>query len=241
MKLKLVTVTGADDSIDPIEILNIAAEYPFVEFGILLSKNSMGKSRFPSLQWMKELNQLSGKFIDINFSGHLCGGWMRNLMATGDISFISEIPLWDQFKRVQLNFHAEKTEMSTEAFESLRNQTWKHKKHFIVQMDNVNNKLYERMLFGGISAEPLFDVSHGAGIVPNEWPEVIPSVNPHAFRGYAGGLSPTNLADELEKIDKIVGEDQIWIDMETKIRSDNDKLFDLDKVKKCLEITKRYI
>lgn len=241
MKLKLVTVTGADDSIDPIDLINVAAEYPFVEFGILLSKNSVGKNRFPSQKWMQDLNQLSGKFLDLNLSGHLCGGWLRDLMATGDISFINEIPLWDKFKRVQLNFHAEKTEMSTEAFNVLRNQTWNYKKHFIVQMDNVNNKLYETMLFGGILAEPLFDVSHGAGVVPSKWPDVIPSVNPHTYRGVAGGLGPHNLEVELEKIAEIADEDTIWIDMETRIRSNNDKLFDLEKVRKCLEIAKKYI
>ncbi len=238
MKLKLVTMTGADDSIDPEDLLTIAADFPFVEFGILLSKNSMGKNRFPSPKWMEKLNNISE---GLNLSGHLCGGWLRDLMATGDITFINEVPLWNNFKRVQLNFHAEKTEMSNEAFNVLRKQTWEHKKKFIVQMDNVNNKLYETMLFGGIAAEPLFDVSHGAGVVPNEWPDVIPSVNPHAYRGLAGGLGSHNLEHELEKMEKVVGEDQLWIDMETWIRSDNDRLFDLDKVRKCLEITKKYI
>ena len=65
----------------------------------------MGRNRFPSKDWMEELSYISE---ELNLSGHLCGGWLRDLMATGEISFIKEIPLWGQFKRVQLNFHAEK-------------------------------------------------------------------------------------------------------------------------------------
>ena len=33
--LKMVTVTGADDSVKPSDLAEIAAEYPFVEFGLL--------------------------------------------------------------------------------------------------------------------------------------------------------------------------------------------------------------
>lgn len=35
-----VTVTGADDSIDPGDLISIQQEYPFVEFAILLSRKS---------------------------------------------------------------------------------------------------------------------------------------------------------------------------------------------------------
>ena len=34
-----VTITGADDSIQPSQLLDLQKEFPFVEWGILLSRN----------------------------------------------------------------------------------------------------------------------------------------------------------------------------------------------------------
>jgi hypothetical protein len=41
MRLKTVTITGADDAVDPEELLQIQQRYPFVEWGILLSRYSL--------------------------------------------------------------------------------------------------------------------------------------------------------------------------------------------------------
>lgn len=237
MKLKVVSITGADDSISPKELVELSKEFPFVEWAILLSKTQAGNKRFPSFEWMKEL---SSQADALQLAGHLCGSWLRNLMATGDISFAEQLSLWPHFRRIQLNFHAQKTELSPEALLTLRNQTWKYRKSFIVQMDGVNNELYKRLNFAGVLAQGLFDLSHGTGVVPNEWPDVIPSMDPQAYRGYAGGLSPSNLEDQLNKIEQAVGDTTIWVDMETHVRSNNDMQFDLDKVRKCLEIAKKW-
>ena len=64
----------------------------------------------------------------------------------------------------------------------------------------------------------------------------------HIYNGYSGGLGPDNLESELRKIEQVTKpEDEIWIDMETKIRSDDNKTFDLNKVRRCLEIVKPWI
>jgi hypothetical protein len=239
MKLKVVTITGADDSIDPHELAKLSQEFPFVEWAILLSKKQMGNKRFPSTEWMTELKKDADK---LQLAGHLCGSWLRvNLMNFGDIEFTKEIPLWDDFQRIQLNFHAEKTDLSEEALKALRNQTWHKKKQFIVQMDGVNNDLYKNLLFAGVLTSGLFDTSHGAGVLPSTgWPDVIPSINPHTYRGYAGGLSPDNIEEQLIKLESAVGDDLVWVDMETKVRSHNDMQFDLNKVRTCLEIAKKW-
>ena len=56
--IRVVTVTGADNSIRPEELVPIAKDYPFVEFGILLSKKQQGGKRFPSRDWLEELLEL---------------------------------------------------------------------------------------------------------------------------------------------------------------------------------------
>ena len=57
------------------------------------------------------------------------------------------------------------------------------------------------------------------------------------LHGYAGGLGPDNIESELQRIAAAAGDAPFWIDMETRVRSDNDEQFDLNKVRRCLEIT----
>jgi phosphoribosylanthranilate isomerase len=61
------------------------------------------------------------------------------------------------------------------------------------------------------------------------------------YHGYAGGLGPDNLAHEIPRIAKAAGDARVWLDMESGVRSNNDKQFDLDKVLQCLEIAKPFV
>jgi phosphoribosylanthranilate isomerase len=78
-------------------------------------------------------------------------------------------------------------------------------------------------------------VEGGRGVLPENWQGVVPN----HFTGYAGGLNPDNLEEALININKAVGDNEIWIDTETGVRTD-DKL-DLEKVVKFLEIAKKYV
>jgi len=241
MKLKQVTLTGADDSIESAKLFDITEKYPFVEWAILLSKKQMGGKRFPSAAWMRKLNgEIKVYSEQIDFAGHLCGSWLDNLMLVGDISFIHDIPMWSHFKRIQLNFHAEPRVLSEQAIEAMRTLCWDQGKQFVVQMDGVNNHIYEELLNAGIIAWGLYDTSHGAGVLPEEWPEEIPSIGKHIYRGYAGGLGEDCLEAELIKLEQAVEGDVVWVDMETKLRSAFDVQFDLDKCTGCLELCKKY-
>lgn len=229
MNLKTVTITGADDSIPPEDLVSIQEKYPFVEWGILLSQKQMGNKRFPSLKWLKWLNELYD-INDLKLSGHLCGKFVRDL-ALGNNTFKDMYPeLWNIFDRIQLNFHAEFTPYNDKFIDIIAKEK---EKKFIIQMDGVNNVMLHELLYFGGNVQALFDVSGGTGVVPAVWPKPISGV----FCGYAGGLGPNNLAEQLEKINELVGEASIWVDMETKVRSNDDKLFDLYKVNTCLEIS----
>ncbi len=233
MKLKIVTVTGADDSIEPIELCKISEEYPFVEWGILLSKSSMGGVRFPSYNWL-------GKLADMErlpLSGHICGRWVRDICDGGheictDMNYILPI-----FKRFQLNFHSYLHRIkSARAFiGSLKSLSIEHQQ-IILQFDDVNNVLLDVVKEGGVDAVPLFDLSGGAGVLPARWKEPV-----GGYCGYAGGLSPNNLQAQLEKLEPIVKEHPIWIDAETHLRSMNDTVFDLGKVRQFLETASSWV
>ena len=77
-----VTLTGADNSIEPQQLFELSEKYPFVEWGILLSRNSMGSKRFPSLKWMNRLESLDKDYFnqEILYSGHLCGSFVKELL-----------------------------------------------------------------------------------------------------------------------------------------------------------------
>ncbi len=234
--VRTVTVTGADDSIRPEELFLIAERYPFAEFGILLSRNHGGNRRFPSRIWLEELFALWKEDQQLTLSAHICGQWVREL-CTGNPSFFQEfMDISDMFSRFQLNFHAEKHSLDIKELSFILKHALMNRP-VILQMDGENERVfYALKTVKGITPLPLFDKSSGAGIVPNEWPVQIPN----QYCGYAGGLSPDNLADEMEKISAVT-HDHIWIDAETLLRSNNDSRFDLTKVTEFLKIAEPWV
>jgi len=257
-----VTITGADDSIRPQELLAITRDFPFVEWGILASHNNtlMGINRYPSAKWISDLQavaETTGALPQLSL--HINGHWVRELLLG---RFVMPVELLHCFSRMQLNFHAEKNSCNAEPF---AHRLMGIGKDFIFQLDGANGNAhldaaceYEvGRCFG------LFDVSGGAGILPQEWPKPIYiNMDPGpdgggreqwAYHGYAGGLGPENLAEQIPQILKASathkGEDgtifthegPIWIDMETRVRSSDDLQFDLQKVRRCLEIAAPYV
>jgi hypothetical protein len=238
MKIRCVTITGADHSITPSSLIAISRGYPFVEWGILLSKSQEGSNRFPGRPWMNRFAQLTQDHsLDepIYTSGHLCGQWLRDYLR-GDAT----CPHFDLgiFDRIQLNFHGQLQAVNYTRFllNTLQGSI-KSGRSVIFQRDGVNDALLNRVMLDDVIVQTLFDLSHGAGLCPEAWPLPIEDV----FCGYAGGLGPDNLKEELEKLEAVVGDREIWIDMETKVRSGHDRIFDLAKVIECLEIASPWV
>lgn len=230
MKVKVITFTGADDSVRVADIVAIAQVFPFVEWGILVSATQEGGPRFPSRIWMGELADLS-EGLDLNLSCHLCGRWLRDLLV-GQWTF-PHSRILKAFKRIQLNFHADKLTINKPLFhQTLRGLA----KDVIFQVDGRNESVYREAAEAGINAFPFFDLSHGAGVAPKGWDSPLDN----QYCGYAGGLGPDNLKEHLDKIAEAAGDRTIWVDMETKVRSDNGATFDIDKVMRCIEIVKDY-
>ncbi len=239
--IKTVTVTGADDGTLPANLYALSLVYPFVEWGILLSKNNEGNPRFPSSVWLQ--NFFIDKPSDVRVSGHICGRWVRDIV-NGGIEFANQkealLPFFDRF---QLNFHAEPHRIinvdnylyALDYLVASRNQ------QVIYQRDEVNDSLFfhargqpaKRM---DIDAVPLYDISGGRGILPKEWP-----APEGKYCGYAGGLSPANLQNEIKKLSEVAGEHQIWIDAETHLRSEDNQFLDLQKVAEFLQLAKPFV
>lgn len=224
--IKTFTITGADESVSPQDLISLQKAFPFVEWGILVSRKNFGRPRFPSMDWIQGLLDQN-----LRLSVHLCGAYVRELL-TGNLDFIEEIePLFLEAKRVQINTHGiPHMCYHNRVFNFVSG--W-GSKEFIFQFDNANAEILHYLVGYGLkNVSTLFDLSHGAGVLPDQWPEPIPLVK----CGYAGGLSPHNLSSQIDIIESIVGDTETWIDMETHVRSQDDALFDISKVVTCLDI-----
>lgn len=230
--LKVVTITGADNSIKPEQLINLSKDYPFVEWAILFSRSQQGGRRFPSLTWVNDLVNLK---IDVMpqmaLSMHLCGAYVREFLV-GNIDFISSelSGAWPHFNRVQINTHGEQHKIDAVKLIEAMN-IWPEKE-FIFQYDNVkvHSLALELAVANKANCSALFDLSHGAGLLPEAWPEPLYGVK----CGYAGGISPDNIQEQIKAVEEQADELETWIDMETHVRSDQDRLFDINKVDSCL-------
>lgn len=81
----------------------------------------------------------------------------------------------------------------------------------------------------------LVDESKGTGVLASSWP-----VAPKEYNiGYAGGIGPDNIVQVLADIVQAGQGKDVWIDMESSLRSTkNDQdVFDLDKCYRVIDAT----
>lgn len=226
MYLKYCSMTGADDAVD-IESLSVMAEkYPFVEWAILLLPGSEGKARFPKWTWIE---RFSSEYRGRHTAMHLCGQAL--------LDFIEEkketLSLMSGFRRIQLNLKFGDVEGKYDPAKLAARVKESPEWQFILQY--APDKKGILPLFERINNHALlFDTSAGRGISPDFWP---PPVAGH-FCGYAGGLTPDNIAGNLERIANVTEAQATWIDMESGIRTDD--RFDIEKVRAVLKAALPY-
>jgi hypothetical protein len=81
----------------------------------------------------------------------------------------------------------------------------------------------------------LFDDSMGLGVSTTNWPS--PPSNAALRFGYAGGLSPANLTEQLARMGRTAPGRTVWVDMESSLRSvhkDDSDVFDCNKAMACV-------
>lgn len=237
MKLKYVTLTGADDKTNPEALADLSAKYPFVEWAILFSQSKGGVPRYPDYGWVLHLVECHGR-RPMSLSAHLCGKWVDDV-TKGRITFLDDKVMDSAFSRVQLNMTNGRLENMLYDGTSLSASSCP--KQDVIFGSNYKNLIhddYDRSdlmnNFCFYDVSPLFDASGGRGVETKVWPKPLDGV----LCGYAGGLGPENLEEQLKKIEAVVGDATIWIDMETKIRTDNE--FDLEKCEKVLQIAEKW-
>jgi len=225
MKCETVTITGADDSTDIATLVAWSKRFPFVEWGILVSATQEGSARFPSRAWIKEFSE-AAHHNGLKVSAHLCGRWVRQLLI-GELDWRAVPMVVLAAQRIQINTHAVVHAISPALFANL---DLLHGRQVIFQDDGVNANHAPNLIGAGIDAALLFDSSGGAGVLPASWP----AQHPNVYCGYAGGIGPDNVVEQLEKIEAVTTR-PYWIDMERRVRVTDDSRLDEVAVTTVLE------
>lgn len=245
--LRYVTLTGVDENTDLNELVQLSANFPFVEWGVLYDESLAGRHpRYPSLAWIERFATLAAD-NRLNIALHLCGSAVSRLrkLYSGPEAYPHRTPanesefallsLTERFGRVQLNTvakldHVPALRQLIQAISRSEDRTrvilqW-HERHAPVcdQLRSVD------------AFEVLVDSSGGRGEERTDWPTLGPLL-PRA--GYAGGLGPDNLAEQLPRIAKAAGNRSFWVDMETKLRDAQDQ-FNLVACAKVLAIATEF-
>ncbi len=229
MFLHTVTITGADDATDIDELVDLSAQFPFVEWGILVSKSQEGSIRFPSRNWVDQFGIAAQKH-KLKTAMHVCGSWVGDLFK-GELHR-DELPsVVDFAQRIQINSWGRSLNSTSDFHWSSAD---KLSKWFIFQWSPVGEFLAKRAREQGFAASGLFDGSGGQGKSPESWPHAISTGFP---MGFAGGLGPTNVRSQILKIDEAAGHSPFatWIDMEGRVRTEDGVMLDLGKVRSVLE------
>lgn len=238
MKIKYVTLTGADDSIDPADLIPLTEQYPFVEWAILFSQSKSGVERYPSLDWVDELVDQVVPNRKINLSAHLCGKWCEDALK-GEFTFLREERYAKAFNRIQLNMGKDRLQLAVKS-KPLIDAAMSRVPQPVIFGGNYKYIAVTGGFFEHTGFLPLFDASGGRGVETKEWPKpFLDSDGAPIYCGYAGGLGPDNIAEEVQRIADAAGDMTIWIDMETKLRT-GDK-FDLEKCERVLQVTRPWV
>ena len=230
MRLKYITISGTNEHTNVEDLAVLLFKYPVAEAGIQVSgeKCSYGSPRF---EWIMSLYRFLNKNkMRVNVALHLNKDWVEQFCAGEVVPELKELLKLRYYngekfiKRVQLNFKIGREK--TPEFETLYKMIREYGEHrFISSYNKENAPLIDKLYQSGLMFDNLFDSSFGKGIEPTS--RELP-VYYGILQGYAGGLGPDNIAEELRKLKAIDGD--IYIDAQKKLEDEMEHL-DLEKAK----------
>ncbi len=225
MKLKCITCSGANEFTCIDDLFALHREFPCVEFGIQVSGKKCGfdSKRFAWLQDLKEQILISG--INLNLALHLNQDWVDEFCDGNIVPELQELLSWKNaqgapmFQRVQLNFKIGRNEITPIPTELEAQMMRFPHLRFILSYNAANALLIKEIYHRhNVIFDLLFDESFGEGIAPDCRQK---PVFDDIVQGYAGGLSPENVAEELQKIALLSPKALIFIDAEGKLKGYN--------------------
>lgn len=234
-----VTITGADDKVDPKALVDLSERYPFVEWGILVSHKRVGTNRYPCMRWAREAAIILAS-NGCHFAFHLCGESRANYQSNR----IDSVALVERLTqeamvptqcRIQLNGF----DHTLEGFDPPNPFV----PHILpVKSDNLPEAMGKKYAF---NAQFLFDESGGRGVQTDpdlacRRIESVMRMTPSYSRrptGFAGGLREDNIARAMKRVFMMSSYEfdlpDCWVDLESGVRTDDE--FDMSKVETVLQ------
>lgn len=227
LQIKHVTFSGVDETVSVKDLVALARMWNgllTVEYAVL-HRHGGSKPRYPHNNWVDKFLTHTERF-NVQRALHLCG-------AAVDAALNGEYPnRMDRWNRVQLNIC--KYDTLPESFDPAKYQLgmdnlMTHAVLPIIQVSSQNPEVVDAVISNTPFPSILMDASGGRGESPRVWTRG----RSEFAVGYAGGLGPDNITEELGRIQSVVGElNMVWVDMESGIRT-NDRI-DLRKMQSVL-------
>lgn len=239
MELKFITCSGTNETTSVPELLQLLNEFPRAEIGVQVS-NKKATFGTPRYDWIHSLwKQVRHRKRVINAALHVNLQWVEDFGQGIVAPELNEFLLltYDDgtpfFQRVQLNFKVGR-EKTPDVDKLEKNICLYPRQRFILSYNQSNKALIRQLYLRGIKFDCLYDESFGTGIVPEK--RVGPAYL-DLLQGYAGGITPENVQEELDKIakanEKFWGIKGVYIDAHKGLE-DEQTHFDLGKCRAYL-------
>jgi len=241
MNLEYITCSGMREQNDIDEIINLGKKYPMAEFAVQASRENFSPYMpryvwFDTLVHAARVNKIKlAMHVNLDYRTELCHGNIPySLRRLWEVRRDNGTPV---IGRVQVNidggndkfkFYADKVADIIREYSDIK---------FIFQYAPAQNARIKKLDKQGVPFSLLYDVSGGEGKLSRDsWRGII---LPNHQTGYAGGLSPDNIAPNLDYINRLLPADySTWVDAEGKLKSvgpDGKKLFDTALAEKYIE------
>ena len=240
MNIEYITCSDMREHNDIDEIISLGKKYPMAEFAIQAhpSKFSQHMSRyvwFDTLVHAARVNKMNlAMHVNAEYRTELCfGNIPYSLRRLWEIRRDDNTPV---ISRVQVNinggndkfdFYPDKVANIIRAYPGIK---------FIFQYAPAQYERIRQLAKQNVPFALLYDVSGGEGKLSRDsWGGII---LPAHQTGYAGGLSPDNVVENLNYINTLLPANyDTWIDAEGKLKSPDDngkKLFDTTLAEKYI-------
>lgn len=221
MKLRYITCSDPREDIPVQSMINFATQYPKIEFGVQAHVGPMSPKASRNVWFNQIVNMSENMKSAPNLALHVNYKWC-DIMCSGCVP--CELKQWlnrynrytkkPVIKRIQLNIGDNANWFEANKIADLIKQFPDHE--FIFPWNESVAQRIETLKNTGAKFSLLFDGSYGAGISPSNWSK---PVYPDVPNGYAGGLGPDNIEENLDKINKILPSDYTtWVDAEGRLR-----------------------
>jgi len=227
-----ISCCGANELLNQSDIISFLKRNPKAEIGIGVSEEKGGFGT-PRFDFVKNLfSQLENGAIAL----HINGEWSNQIANLGEMpkELNDLIKLSPKKFRMQINFVGSGFANSDNA-DNLAKLVEKYfgKVKFIIPYGEKSSDFVNNLFLKTRNFDVLYDSSFGTGKAADSYPSKFAG---KLVQGYAGGLSPENICEKLDNIEKIQNiKTPIWIDAESKLRKDDQNTLALEKSQKFVD------